>query len=156
MPYWYYCPLCLSNHSYFKLIYEAEKVYNRVKIKEDNICINRILEKCINCGACSRTCENIVGIKYDKTKCDGICINCGQCILTCPTGALTPKYDYQTVMDFIKDPDYKVAVLTSPACRVSLGDAFGLEHGKFVEGKMVAALKKLGFDYVFDYGIALR
>ena len=150
LPDGYFCPLCMSNHSYFELIYEEEKVYNRVNIDNDNCCINRILEKCINCGACSRTCENIVGIKYDKSKCNGICINCGQCILTCPTGALTPKYDYQTVMDFIKDPDYRVAVLTSPACRVSLGDAFGLEHGKFVEGKMVAALKKLGFDYVFD------
>lgn len=150
MPDGYFCPLCLNNFNSFELIEEEQKIYNRVKVDEANNCINRVNEKCINCGACSKTCQNIVGIKYDSNICDGICIGCGQCVLTCPTGALTPKYDYQTILNFINDPDYKVAVLTSPACRVALGDAFKLPYGEFVEGKMVSALRKIGFDYVFD------
>ena len=59
---------------------------NRVEVKEDNLCLNRIEEKCINCGMCLKTCKSINGFEND-------CINCGQCILTCPSGALTPKYD---------------------------------------------------------------
>lgn len=147
----YICPLCGSGIYDFKLIKNdsSKKIYNRVNISKDNKSIQRINEKCINCGVCSKTCEK-VGIKYDSSKCDGICINCGQCILTCPTGALTPKYDYNTVMSFINDEDYKVCILTSPAVRTQLGDAFGFKPGEFVEGKMIAALKQIGFDYVFD------
>lgn len=145
MPDGYYCPFCHANFSYFKIV-EKEKVkYNRKFISKDNVSISRTLERCINCGVCAKTCENIVGIKCDKD-----CINCGQCILTCPTGALTPKYDYKKVMEYIADPEYTVIALTSPAVRVGIGDAFGYKSGEFLEGKMVAALKKIGFDYVFD------
>lgn len=146
----YICPFCRSSLQSFKLISKEEKVYNRVNIKSDNECINRVLEKCINCGVCSKTCENIVGIKYDSEKCDGICIGCGQCLLTCPTGAITPKYCYRDVLAYINNKDYKVVAMTSPAVRVSLGDAFGYPKGSFIEGKMVSSLKALGFDYVFD------
>ena len=145
MPDGYYCPLCHSNFSYFELVEHEEKKYNRKTIKEDNPGINRIYEKCINCGVCTRTCENIVGIKDDS-----ICINCGQCILTCPTGALTPKYDYQKVLEYINNPEYTIIALTSPAVRVGIGDAFGYKPGEFLESKMVSSLKKIGFDYVFD------
>ncbi len=146
----YICPYCRSNLQSFSLITKEEKVYNRVNIKEDNLSIDRINFKCINCGVCSKTCKNNVGITYDETKCDGICINCGQCILTCPTGALTPKYDYQKVLSLINNKDHTIIAMTAPAVRVTLGDAFGLPKGTFVEGKCVSALKKLGFDYVFD------
>lgn len=150
LPDGYYCPLCLENFKSFVIYEREEKIYNRTNILSDNVSISRVEEKCINCGVCSKTCENVVGIKYDKNKCDGICINCGQCILTCPKGALIPKYVYKSVLDYINDPEYKVIALTSPACRVSLGDAFSCEYGEYVEGKMVASLKKIGFDYVFD------
>lgn len=115
----------------------------RVVVKEDNASLARIEEKCINCGVCQKTCleNNNIGDN---------CINCGQCILTCPTGALVPKYVYQKVLNYINDTDYTVVVLTSPAVRVAIGDEFGFEAGAFLEGKMVGALKKLGFDYVFD------
>lgn len=116
---------------------------NRVEIKEDNLCLNRIEEKCINCGMCLKTCKSINGFEND-------CINCGQCILTCPSGALTPKYDYQKVLNFINDTDYTVVVFTAPAVRVAIGDAFGFPPGSFLEGKMVSALKQIGFDFVFD------
>ena len=145
LPDGYYCPLCRSNHSYFELILEDEKTYNRKTINKDNICINRIMERCINCGVCSKICENNVNIKDDN-----ICINCGQCILTCPTGALTPKYNYKEVLEYINNNEYTVIALTSPAVRVAIGDAFEYSAGEFLEGKMVSALKKIGFDYVFD------
>lgn len=145
MPDGYYCPLCHSNFSFFQLTQKEEKVYNRKTISLDNPSIYRIEEKCINCGVCSKTCEKIVNVK-----CDGDCIKCGQCILTCPVGALTPKYDYNKVMDYINDPEYIVIAMTSPAVRVGIGDAFGYDPGEFLEGKMVAALKKIGFNYVFD------
>ena len=116
---------------------------NRVEVKKDNICLNRIEERCINCGMCLKTCQSINNFDND-------CINCGACILTCPTGALTPKYDYQNVLNYINDTDYTVVVFTAPAVRVAIGDAFGFAPGEFLEGKMVSALKEIGFDYVFD------
>ena len=116
---------------------------NRIEVKKDNICLNRIEERCINCGMCLKTCQSINNFDND-------CINCGACILTCPTGALTPKYDYQNVLNYINDTDYTVVVFTAPAVRVAIGDAFGFAPGEFLEGKMVSALKEIGFDYVFD------
>ena len=116
---------------------------NRVEVDKNNVCLNRVEEKCINCGMCLKTCKNINGFEKD-------CINCGQCILTCPTGALTPKYDYQKVLNYLKDTNYTVVVFTAPAVRVAIGDSFGFPPGSFLEGKMVSALRNMGFDYVFD------
>ena len=145
MPDGYYCPFCRSNHSSFKLIKKDKEVFNRKTIKEDNPSINRIVEKCINCGVCTKTCQDYCNIKDDK-----VCIKCGACILSCPVGALTPKYNYLEVLDLIKDENKIVIAMTSPAVRVGIGDAFGYKPGEFLEGKMVAALKEIGFDYVFD------
>ena len=123
----------------------------RVWIDKDNPSIARIEEKCIRCGNCKNICETKVGIIYDQTKINNpICVNCGQCIMNCPTGALIPKYNYKTVLNYLNDTDYTLIVSTSPAVRVALGDEFGFAPGEIVTGKMVAALKKLGFDYVFD------
>lgn len=128
-----------------------EKDENRVWIDENNPSIARIEEKCIHCGMCKNTCLNTTGISYEKEKVTNpICVHCGQCILTCPVGALVPKYDYKKVLNYLKDTDYTVIVSTSPAVRVALGDEFGLEPGSLVEGKMVSALKELGFSYVLD------
>lgn len=116
---------------------------NRIEIKDGNLSIDRIEEKCINCGMCLKTCQSINCLEDD-------CINCGQCILTCPSGALIPKYDYQKVLNYLHDTDYIVVAFTSPAVRVAIGDEFGYDAGAFLEGKMVGALKHLGFNYVFD------
>lgn len=116
---------------------------SRIEIKEDNVSINRIEERCINCGMCKKTCESINNIGND-------CINCGQCILTCPTGALTPKYNYKEVLNYIKDTNKTVVVFVAPAVRVAIGDAFGFNPGEFLEEKLVSVLKEIGFNYVFD------
>lgn len=116
---------------------------NRIEIKPSNLSIDRIEEKCLNCGMCKKTCKSINNIGAD-------CINCGQCILTCPSGALIPKFEYKKVLNYINDTDMCVVAFTAPAVRVAIGDEFGFPSGTFLEGKMVSALKKIGFDYCFD------
>ena len=117
---------------------------NRVVVDINNVSLSRIEEKCINCGMCLKTCKNINNFECID------CINCGQCILTCPSGALVPKYNYRQVLNYINDTDYTVVGFTAPAVRVAIGDDFGYEAGEFLESKIVGALKKIGFDYVFD------
>lgn len=124
---------------------------NKVRISEQNPSIVRIPEKCINCGQCKKTCEKIVNISYDLNICkEPICIGCGQCILNCPTGALVPKYCYKEVKQIMDANEKIVVALVSPAVRVALGESFSFVLGENVEGKLVTALKKVGFDYVFD------
>ena len=116
---------------------------NKIEIKPNNVCIDRINEKCLNCGMCKKTCQQINNIESD-------CINCGQCILTCPSGALVPKYTYKKVLNYIKDTNYTVVAFIAPAVRVAIGDEFGYSPGTSLEYKTVSALKEIGFDYVFD------
>ena len=151
LPDGYHCPLCRSGLFDFKEMKSdnPDHKYKRVFVDTNNPGIARVEEKCINCGACANTCANLVNIRYKNPK-KPICINCGQCVLTCPTGALVPKYNYNQVLDLIDDPKKMVVVMTAPAVRVGIGDAFGLKPGEFAEGKMVSALKELGFDYVLD------
>lgn len=132
-------------------IINKEEEDKRVKISDYNNCISRVNEKCINCGQCKKTCENIVNISYDLNKCkEPICIGCGQCILNCPTGAMIPKYSYREVMDIIDENNKIVVALISPAVKVSIGEAFNFDAGENCEKKLISGLKKLGFDYVFD------
>lgn len=147
----YVCPVCGVNASQFEELTDEKEVNNRVKISETNPAIIRINEKCINCGQCKSICENQVGIKYDVNLCkEPICINCGQCIMGCPAGALIPKYNYKEVDDIITKNNKVVIAFTSPSVRVALGEEFSLPFGSFVEGKLVSALRGLGFNYVFD------
>ena len=82
------------------------------------------------------------------------CVSCGQCITVCPTAALTEKEDLDQVYAALADPTKHVVVGTAPAVRVALGESFGMPMGTNVEGKMVAALRRLGFDGVFDVAVA--
>lgn len=116
---------------------------SRVSIKEDNLSIGRVNEKCINCGTCLKTCENCNNIGSS-------CVNCGQCIVTCPSGAIIPKFQYKEVLNIINDTKKVVVAFVSPAVRVAIGDEFGYDAGEFLEKKLVRALKLIGFDYVFD------
>lgn len=122
------------------------KLYNAIPIANDNIAIKRIKDKCIDCGLCRTVCEEREGI---KDICDGkLCVYCGQCIQSCPVNAIVPKCDVLRVKNAIKD---KICIAyIAPAVRVAIGDAFGLPKGTFAQGKLVSALRKIGFKYVLD------
>ncbi len=122
--------------------------------------------KCILCRRCVAVCRNVQGIGvigasergfntivapvFGMSLNDVPCIYCGQCIEACPVGALKEKDDTERVWAALNNPDLYVVVQTAPAVRVALGEEFGMEMGTIVKGKMVAALKRLGFDKVFD------
>lgn len=126
----------------------------RVPIEVGNPSIMRAEEKCIKCGQCATMCKDYIGVlgHYDlsKTNDTPICINCGQCANVCPVDSITETYEFRDVINAINDNDKIVIVNTSPSVRVSLGEEFGMEAGSFVQGKMVALLRKLGADYVLD------
>ena len=122
--------------------------------------------KCILCRRCVAVCENVQGIgvigannrgfstsigsAFEMGLGETSCVSCGQCIAVCPTGALTEKDYTADVFAAIADPKKHVIVQTAPAVRAGLGEEFGLPIGTDVEGKMAAALRRLGFDKVFD------
>ena len=123
----------------------------KVRIDKKNPSLQRIDVRCIDCGMCMNTCENIVGLNHDY-ELDSIplCINCGQCIMNCPVGALCTKYDYKNVLNIVKDTGKKVAISIAPAVRVALGAEFGLTDGESIESILPSIMRKLGFSYVFD------
>ena len=132
--------------------------------------IYRNLDKCIRCRRCETMCntvqtcgilsgigrgfEMIVGPAFGLPMIDTMCTYCGQCVAVCPTAALTEINNIRDVWRAINDPDKIVIAQTAPAVRVALGEEFGDEPGTIVTGKMVAALRQLGFDKVFDTDFA--
>lgn len=126
--------------------------------------------KCILCKRCETMCTNVqsvgtltsidrgfetvVGTQYHKPMIDTNCVFCGQCLSVCPTGALTEVNNVRKVYKALNDEEKVVLVQTAPAVRVALGEEFGMEVGSVVTGKMVTALRKIGFDYVFDTDFA--
>ncbi len=136
------------------------------KIDDKSPSIVRDFNKCILCRRCVATCKNVqkigaidcinrgfdscISTTYDHSLNDVNCTFCGQCIESCPTGALHEKENINDVWAKLKDPDTFVVVQTAPAVRVALGEEFGMEIGTNVTGKMITALRRLGFDKVFD------
>jgi len=122
--------------------------------------------KCIRCQRCVRTCAELQHISaiavankgmhqkissfHDRPMSHVVCTNCGQCVVRCPTGALVEKTAIDQVWDAIYDSDNHVVVQTAPAVRVALGEDLGYDPGERVTGKMVTALRQLGFDSVLD------
>ena len=98
----------------------------------------------------NRGFKTSIDCAFDLDLAETACVSCGQCITACPTGALAEKDDTDKVWDALADPEKVVVVQTAPAVRASLGEAFGYPMGTPVEGKMVAALRRLGFNAVFD------
>ena len=131
-----------------------KELQRRVPIDEHNCAVQFDESKCKNCTLCRRACANTQSIMdYYSLESTGdvpICVHCGQCASACPFGAITEVNDVDKVKAAIKDPDKIVIFQTAPAVRVGLGESFGMDPGTFVQGKMVAALRALGGDYVFD------
>ena len=136
------------------------------KIDDKSPALVRDFNKCILCRRCVATCKNVQGIGAidcinrgfescistvgDHSLNDVNCTFCGQCIESCPTGALHEKETIKEAWARLKDPDTYVIAQTAPSIRVALGEEFGMDIGTNVEGKMITALKRLGFNKVFD------
>ena len=134
--------------------------------KDRTLSVERDMDKCIMCRRCETMCnkiqsvgalsavnrgfEAVVSPAFDQPLGESSCINCGQCVQVCPVGALSLVDNVSDVMRAIADPTKTVVVQTAPAVRVALGEEFGMEPGSIVTGKMAAALRRLGFNYVFD------
>lgn len=132
-------------------------------------CIVRDNNKCILCGRCVSICKKTqsvsaltktnrgyktqIGCSLEKGLKDSTCVGCGQCTLVCPTGALCEKDEKLEVFKVLENKDLEVYCQIAPSVRVSLAEAFGKDIGTFDEGKMVSALKKLGFKKVFDINL---
>ena len=135
-------------------------------IDDSNHAIVRDDSKCILCGKCISVCAKRqgcsaitkinrgfatkIGTAFDRPLQESPCVGCGQCVLVCPTGALTQKTEIHEVLDLLDEKDVIKVAQVAPAVRVAIGEEFGEKIGSFAEGKMVSALKSIGFDYVFD------
>lgn len=151
-----------------KIKYQGEE--SHYELDDSSYSIVRNLDKCVLCRRCETMCnevqtcgilsgidrgfETVVGPAFGLPMIDTMCTFCGQCVAVCPTAALTEVSNVRQVWDAINDPDKYVVVQTAPAVRVALGEEFGMDVGTIVTGKMVAALRRLGFDQVFDTDFA--
>ncbi len=145
-------------------------VHAPVPLDESSPSLIRDPNKCVLCGDCVRMCSEIQGIgaidfahrghdvsvtpAFGKQLGEVECVNCGQCANVCPTGALTPKSEVDQVWAMLADPKKTVVAQIAPAVRVGLGECFGLKPGEITTGRIVSALKQLGFDQIYDTSFA--
>ncbi len=160
--------LCTDLNVKEEYLYDGERT--RYALDDSSAHMVRDNNKCILCRRCSAVCDTIQGIgviganergfdtniscAFDMGLGETSCVSCGQCIAVCPTGALLEKDYTDEVFAALADPEKYVVVQTAPSVRAALGEAFGLPIGTNVEGKMVAALRRLGFAKVFDTDFA--
>ena len=138
----------------------------QLPLDESSDCIVRDPNKCILCGDCVRTCDEIQGLgvldfafrgarmqvmpAFNKDLAKTDCVGCGQCRAVCPTGAITIKQNIRPVWEAVADKDTRVIVQIAPAVRVAVGDKFGIPKGENSLGKLAAALRRMGFDEIYD------
>ncbi len=136
------------------------------KIDDSSLCITRDASKCILCGDCVRVCGEVqnvgaidfahrgskmtISCAFDRPLAESNCVGCGQCAVVCPTGALVVKSNIEAVWKDLDDPETKVTVQIAPAVRVALGQKLNVPEGENAMGRIVAALRRMGFDEVFD------
>ena len=148
--------------------YKGEK--SKSIIDDSSECFIRDNSKCIKCQRCVAVCSarqsvNVIGVNkrgfnsyvgcaYDNPIGKSTCVNCGQCVINCPTGALKDKSQKPQVEEQLSNKTKRLVVAMAPSVRVAVGEVLGSQIGENVEGKMVTALKKLGFDDVFDIDFA--
>lgn len=156
--------LCQELNVTDEAYYEGERTPSEIDDSAPHMI--RDNSKCILCRRCTAVCEKIQGIgvigpnergfatyigsPYGMGLGETSCVYCGQCIAVCPTGALREKDSTEDVLAALADPDKHVVVQTAPSVRAALGEEFGYPIGTDVEGKMAAALRRLGFEKVFD------
>ena len=169
------CTTCTKNGTCelqalaFKVGIHAVRFLNNKKsvpLDLSSPCIVRDPNKCILCGDCVRTCAEIQGVgaldfahrgsdmevttAFNKPLGETDCVGCGQCRVVCPTGALSIKTNVTDVWNAIADPNIRVVAQIAPAVRLSVGDKFGMPKGSNSMGKLVSALRIMGFDNVYD------
>ena len=136
------------------------------KIDDSSLCITRDAHKCILCGDCVRMCNEVqnvgaidfahrgskmtISTAFDRPIAQSPCVGCGQCAAVCPTGAITVKSNAAQVWKALDDKNTKVTVQIAPAVRVGIGKSLGVKNGTNTIGKIVAALRRMGFDEVYD------
>jgi iron-only hydrogenase group A len=158
----------LQDLAYSQGVRERHFKGERKRHEEDlsSVSVIRVPEKCIMCHRCVRICGEVQGVHalgytdrgfktvvtpaYDLPFAESVCITCGQCINVCPTAAFLEKDVTQDILKALADPELHVVVQFAPSVRAAIGEGFGIKPGTPMQGRTVAALRKIGFDAVFD------